>query len=794
MTSIDSMPQPTMRKTLAGAELSSRARRVLEHQLQTASEELSRQLHVVLTESAQEFDRLGARAEDSQQQAMLRDAARRLREASAEFTTRFRQELESELAGVHAPRVARAMEPLNAPTQTLTLVDNAEMDEDTMLDTIAARSDSRNSAALQLLGHRYGVLAGAPVFDAEHVPVGPHALCRALRNTCHALLPAMAARQLVYQQFERITIPHYPALLDDLNAHLVVDGILPHLSFVPVRGRAATLSDNNVASATVPAAARDQGDSSPDLEIDIDADSDFDFPAGERVETGDGDQRDTNTSSWTMTTLDTEKDAAHVDVPAPASSDEAVSPRPVRIDSFGALQALIGRRRSLLEKLRAGDSDDRIRETLTREEVLGMLRRLRKGAGKHGSLADIRQTVMAQARQLHGHGVAMADVDNDSFDLLSLFLSQLQRELRGDSPGEALLERLQLPLLQLALREQDFFVDSAHPARMLLDAISLAGARWLAEDDLDMQWLGLLQRAVATALDDPDASRDSFVAANHALQDGLQAAARKTNMAERRQVDAARGREKLDLARQRATREIAALIDGRSLPRFHAILLDQAWTDVLSLALLRGGEDSEMWRELRSTTAAIIQASVATSTVARESAFTLRLQEALGQVGYHSEDAAAIARQLANGRAEDADLASRTALLVQLKSRTRLGEENLSQAGDPQPPLSSAELLARAQLATLVEARWIDMLDPVDDSVVRRRLAWVSPRSGHALLTNRRGQRVDGGNLDALARMLAAGRLRMVAEDIPPATIAWRAAVAALERIGGGNESDGAHA
>ena len=92
------------------------------------------------------------------------------------------------------------------------------------------------------------------------------------------------------------------------------------------------------------------------------------------------------------------------------------------------------------------------------------------------------------------------------------------------------------------MRDHRFFTDAAHPARMLLDAVSLAGARWLGEDDLDPQWLGLLQRAVGTVHEDPEAGNDTFVAANHALQGGLQAAARKNEMSERRQVEAARGR------------------------------------------------------------------------------------------------------------------------------------------------------------------------------------------------------------------------------------------------------------
>ena len=185
-------------------------------------------------------------------------------------------------------------------------------------------------------------------------------------------------------------------------------------------------------------------------------------------------------------------------------------------------------------------------------------------------------------------------------------------------------------MLQLALRDHRFFVDPAHPARALLDAVSLAGARWLAEDDLDPQWLGLLQRAVGTVQEDPDAGDETFGAANHALQGGLLAAARKNEMAERRHVEAARGHEKLELAQLRASSEITHLIAGRQLPRFHAMLLEQAWTDVLSLVLLRSGEESEAWRDMRETTLAIVDASTGAGEGCR-TGLLARLQDALAQ-------------------------------------------------------------------------------------------------------------------------------------------------------------------
>ncbi len=743
-------------KTLAAMTLPRRVRRALENQLQTANADLNRQLQVVLQETGLELGRQAEHASDHNVQASLFESIRKLRGAEAGFSDQFARSLEATLAALRAPRVSRRLEELALPAQGLSLVEDVEMDEGAVLGSIAARGDSRNSLALQLMGYRFGVLAGGPAFDAEHLPLGPHALCHALRSACDWLMLSMDARLLLYRQFEKVAMAHYPALLETLNARLVGDGILPHLSFVPVRMRAATPGIGRGSESAAAVATR----SAP-----------------------------------------TPPSAAAADASPPPASippvDGAGAPRTAdapRESAFAALQGLLARRRKLLAKLRPGGAEERVREPLSRDEVLASLRRLRGNGGKHGNLADIRQTLLAQARQMHGHGVTLTDADGDGFELFSLFLAQLQRELRAGSPGHALVDSLKLPLLQLALRDHRFFTDAAHPARMLLDAVSLAGARWLGEDDLDPQWLGLLQRAVGTVHEDPEAGNDTFVAANHALQGGLQAAARKNEMSERRQVEAARGREKLGLARQRATNEIQRLVAGRPLPRFHLILLEQAWADVLSLALLRGGEDSDAWRDLREATAAIVEASATPIQSTRDPAFVAKLQDALGQVGYHAEDAGAIARQLANGRTEDADLASRTELIVQLRARARLGEENVARTAVAQAPHNPAEQAAHATLAIHADGCWVDLFDPADDSVVRRRLAWLSPRSGQALLLNRRGLRVAGDeSLDGLARKLANSRLQLVESDIHPAELAWQATMANLSRIAGDATQETAH-
>lgn len=719
--------------TLDAAALPPRVRTALRHQLQLLATEKGRQLRVVLHETELELERLHERQRAAGPQSVLLESSRRLAASEDRFIAAFLEDLEHGLANVQAPRVSRRLEDLTPPSGGLSLVDEREMDEGAVLGSIATRAESRNSLALQLAGHRYGVLAAAPAFDAEHLPLGPNAICHALRAAASATGLALEARVVLYRQFEKIAMAHYPALMDALNARLADDGVLPHLSFVPVRVRPAT-----------PGVAR---------------------PAPDHV---------------------AKRHAAPV--------DPVQAPAPEEADGFAALQAQLARRRTLLAKLRPGGVDDRLRAPLPREAVLAALRRMRGNGSRHGSPAEIRQTLLAQARQVHGHGVALADAEHDAFELYGLFLAQLQRELRGGSPAEALLAQLQLPTLQLCLRDHRFFADPRHPARQLIDAVSLAGARWLAPDDLDAPSLGLLQRAVGTVLEDPDAMPETFVAANHALQGGLQSLARKTEMAERRQVEAAKGRERLLLARRRAAREIAHHARGRVLPRFNAMLLDQAWTDVLSLSLLRGGEDAPGWRELSEATASIVEASLASTRPTPSPALLTRLQDALGSVGYHVDDAGAIARQLANGRIDEDELSSRTELIVQLKARARLGEERVASASSPVPGRSPAEEAALARLAALQEACWVEWQDPRADAPVRRRLAWTSAPSDQALLLNRRGVRVlEDVSLDALARALAAGKLQLLDEDVHPAEQAWRTALASLQRIADENPPEARH-
>lgn len=745
MAATVSMQDDAMTRTLGAANFPRRVKRALENMLTIASADLHRQMQTVLQESELDLARQIERAQNPQVRDLCNVALRTLRDSAARFTPEFLGAIEATLAGLHPQLKRPDIASLQAPSQGLSLVDDEHADEYAVLYDLSARHEVRNSLALQLMGQRFGVLAASTAFDAEHLPFGPYAMGDALHVACAELSLPLEARLAIYHYYDKTAMSYYSTLLEALNARLADDGILPHLSFVPVRVRPAS-PGGPPRDADAPAKATPKDAAGA--------------PAGSGSAGG---------------------SAGGPSQPASSASGFAAAAR----SGFAALQGLLAKRRTLLAKLRPGSADERARAPLPGSDVLSALKRLRSANPKQNAVAEIRQNLLAQARQAHGHGVKLVDADDDSFELLDMLHTQLNRDLRPGTAGDALVQRLRMPLLQLGLRDHNFFVDPAHPARMLLDSVAAAGARWSSDDDFDEPTLDLLRKAVETVQQDPDAAPETFIAANNALQTGLQAQARKAEISERRQVDAARGRDKLELARLQANEEIAAIIGDRTLPRFIATLFEQAWADALTMSLLRNGEDSDTWRKHRAITTRLVDACLDGGTDAPDPELLASVQETLGQVGYHDDDAAAIAYMLACGRSDDTALVSRTELIMQMKSHTRLGEQGALQSTPERAPRTDAEQAAWERLCALPEGSWIEITDAADNTVRRVKLAWLSTKTGQALLLNRRGQRVNGGDLDTLARQYARGSLRLVDDAIGPAEIAWQGMLANLHRIAG---------
>jgi len=751
----------TQSATLVGSDLPPRVRSALEQLLSVVSEEIVRGLGKMLNELEQQLFQQANHARNAATQDDQFNALRNLRLTRADFIPRYLHGLEDALARLRVARVETATAPDKSANQQWHLVEHDSSDEEIILRDLSVRYESRATLTLYLLGQRFGVMAAAPAFETDRLPVGPRALLRIAQDTAKALHHDSVLRLLLYRAFEHHVLAGYPALVEMMNEVLGKAGILSGLEFVPARIRPAAQARAEADDAAT--------DSRPNANTGAGAGA---ARTGAAAPSG-GDPTQTPYTGW----------LGQAD--APSTTDDAMQ--------FALLQQLLSGRRGLIGKLQAGGQAPGA-EALAApalDEMLDNIQRKPRAAEaapeRSRSLRDVQQAVLAMARQQSGAAATLSREDNDTFDLLGLLYTELEREVRTDTRARELLDRLQVPLLRLALQDRAFFVRSEHPGRMFLNTVAESGASWLGEDGVDPHFENQLAQTVDRVVSDYQGDVQVFEQANADLQQQLQVQARRAEVSERRHVEAARGKEKLAVAKQRAASVLDEMLKDKKLPRFVQTLLRQAWADVLTLVLLRNGEQSELWRTHLEATRRIIEVTCAKDSTL-DADLATQIEQSMLQVGYHANEATAMARQLSRAPTESDDGASRTELTVKLKSHTRLGEDTAAKKVEPQPR-NSEEQACYEHLRLLPFGTWMEFINNQQGDKTRRRLSWYSPITDNALFVNNRGQRIAEMTLDHLARLMAQKQLRIVTvESSRMVDRAWQATLSVLRSFAGQNE------
>jgi hypothetical protein len=788
--------------TLASRPLPERVRGLLGGILEFASDEIERTLVSMLNEFEQQLFKYAEQARSNLVQTRWLEAQRLVKRTRPDLVPRFLIALEAELASIKDPPGLKSI--IGGPRINrgeLSLVENMDLDETTVLSEIAGRAEVRNSLPLYLLGQRFGVLAGKPAFDSENLPIGPQALCRMIRQSSECLELSGEHRQLLFRTFERHLMPLYGSFVESVNTYLARNGVLPNLHYVPVRARPTTATPAPAAERKPRAPASDDSGGST---MGLGAAGSSSGGGGHAGHYGGG-HAGTETTSGTG--------GARGGAPGSGAGGGAglagmtARQESAAEDAFLQMRHLLAGRRQLLGKLVGGKaasaeaghpvSTDQV------QNVLGALQHkasptvMVNGKPAPRTITHLKQDLLAQLRQATpgNKAPALAEEDGDAIDLVGMLFDHIMKDVRPNSPASTLLAKLQVPLLRVALQDKAFFTRQQHPARQMLNTIAETGAYWLSEDDADQQLVGKMQSVVDRTVRDFDGDLGLFSNLLEDLSGHLQTVSRKAEVAEKRHVEAARGKEKLALARERASTVVENLLKKQNLPRFTHTLLSQAWTDVMALTSLRHGEDSDAWNqhlEIAERLISVAKAPSGSTPISSEEAQNLQqeIQASLTQVGYHAEEAAAIAQRLvdpqAASAADDDSAASRTELTMRLKARARLGEDLQPGKKAKKSVLSPEEQMRLEQIRHLPFGTWFEFVLNQQGEKVRRRLSWFSTVTGHVLFVNHRGQKVGEHTLEGLAKAMVQGQVKVVEEE--KGTLidrAWNTVMNALRSFAG---------
>lgn len=191
-----------------------------------------------------------------------------------------------------------------------------------------------------------------------------------------------------------------------------------------------------------------------------------------------------------------------------------------------------------------------------------------------------------------GKSRVVEDADEDVINLIALLFEFILNDRAVPDAFKALIGRLQIPMLKVAVLDKSLFSRTSHPARRLLNEIAAAGMGGGQRDHLYLRIEQVVQRLLNEFVEDPTIFSQLLAEFSAFTADER----RRSDLLEQHTRDAEAGRVRTEAARQRVADVLNKRLLGKTLPRPVVQFLQQAWSQVLLLASLKHGEQSVQWQ------------------------------------------------------------------------------------------------------------------------------------------------------------------------------------------------------
>ena len=684
------------------------------------------------------FD-LAEKAENNAAQTRYFDGMREVRKlrtlAERKFLTSINQQLGNLARSPSTAPAAPAFET-SGPVE-LSLVANNELEESLAITSMISKNEVRLSRELYAVNQRLSVICGGQKIEDASNPIAPAILSQSFSYAMHELNVDVRVRLIVYKLFDRYVLSTLEGLYQAVNAELIRAGVLPQLRHEISRGNghAAPADAGRIEPAATVPMVDDNGDLPDNLLQTLHAL----FSARREVDgSGAGGSRQGGIRQASST-------------PLPSANE--------LLGALSVLQSQLARNGMPAQAM----ADDGL--ALTRE------------------VQQLKAQLLSQVGALRGEQPSrVAAIDEDTIDLVSMLFEFILEDPTLPTEMQVLLGRLQIPYLKAAILDRKLFAHRQHPARRLLDSVAEMAKGWSEEADSDRRLYNKVKSIVEQLIHDFDDDIGIFDRLLLDLQQFQELNRRRAEVVEQRVAESTRGREKLEMARRLAAREILERIGTLRLPPLVHGILARAWANHLVLTVLRQGDNSPEFKAgLRFVDEFILSAQPVKDDEGRRQLRHMlprierTLRHGLANVAFQAQDIERLLAQLhlyyrqqlgesvgetAAGNNEDVSILAMPDTIQPVAEHAQ-DDDEAAVAEAEAPPADSPEL---RQVESLQPGTWLEF-SSADAGMVRAKLSWISPMSGRYLFVNRRGLKVGDYAPQELAPLLAAGRARILADN-----------------------------
>lgn len=685
------------------------------------------------------FD-LADRAENNSEQNLYFESMRELRIKRRGIENRFSQSIQDAFRYLAADTPKPKSELADVTEEDLSLVANDELEELVAVDGMISKAMSLYPMALSQLTLRIGSVTGSKI-DSRRNPLGPAVVCHSFLEACKDLEIDIRAKLVVFKLFDKFVVTKLGAVLEVANQLLVAAGVMPTIATetprrrrTPASGADATTDDAGLMGPTVGADSNDDqvwNDLQQLLHGSVQ--QGFSAPAG----------------------------AAGI-----AREQLPALPRQTMMQLLSQLQ------------------QQQWRQMQTDIAAQGAYALPLPSQLNLPTMLD--QVMLKQNVGTHSIG----QVEGDVFNLVQMLFQFILDDRNLATPLKALIARLQIPMIKVALQDKTFFSRGGHPARKLLNEIATASLGWSPSDRGAEALFNKVEAVVNRVLNDFDSDLNLFPDLLADFVAFIEREKHRAGLVLQRTIDAEDGRAKSESARAHVQKVIENLIAGRPLPDVGMKILHDSWSNVLFLMYLKHGDTSEEWRLGIETAEQLVWSLGPVEQISDRQALLRQvphllkaLREGLSKIGLNPLDMQQMFSELEREhllrikgkQAVAADISLDAALAP---TSTTAAATTASSVTTERRPMPTADALLAGTAApadaaapewllkveSLREGTWVEMSQ--GDSRFRCKLAAIIRATGKYIFVNRSGQKVAENSREGLALDLQHGIVTLLDDGL----------------------------
>ncbi len=497
------------------------------------------------------------KAENNAEQTQFFDSMRIVRLHRREIENRFYDVLAEGFDNFWDRAADDADSPLNADLtlDDLSLVEETDLEESLAIKNLIGKLKNNFGPQIGAIEHRLNEIASHIEVNEKNNPMSPYAICMAFNEATQDLDTDISIKLIIYKLFDKQLVTDIPPLYDTLNQEFIRAGVLPKIK------------------ARIQRPPTYQAPPAP----------------GEMAE-----------------------EPGMVEQPPIYTEAEMVSDPGAFMSNLHQLLAasrpagqtgsgLTGRGQG---GMMYGGGQATGLPPMPTQDVLAALTALQQqgtdsypAEGGAFVMSDgIRSAMGNQLGMKEGQPVPLNNMDNDMIDVIAMMFEFILDDPNLPDIARALIGRLQIPMLKVAILDKEFFSSKSHPARKLLNELSATGIGLDENADSENALVQTMESIVNRVIEDFNDDMglfDVLLDELEAFRELYEAQEEEKQQTARQQIEV---REQSELAKSWVRETLKEALGDTTLPKEVLKIIMGPWHAVMTHTYINEGEHSANWK------------------------------------------------------------------------------------------------------------------------------------------------------------------------------------------------------